>query len=59
MAQKHIFKHLNELNSETHLSWVAVIDRLCLSPIGGAPEPMSVQWVSTLHPPTLPHQMDQ
>lgn len=59
MAQKHIFKHLNELNSETHLSWVAVIDRLCLSPTGGAPEPMSVQWVSTLHPPTLPHQMDQ
>lgn len=33
------------------------IDRLC--PTGGAPEPVSVQWVSTLHPPALPHQVDQ
>lgn len=57
MNIKHICMHLNELNYEKLRSWVAGIDQL--SPIGGAPEPMSVQWVSTLHPPSLPHQMDQ
>lgn len=38
-------------------AWTKCIDRLC--PTGGAAEPVSMQWVSPLHPPALPHQMDQ